>query len=74
MGIINLLCVVIISSLSFVVAMIIGMTKEQKRIQNIFRIKEGYSYSEFYDILEDFEEEERERENLDRFLKSRKRK
>jgi Mg2+/citrate symporter len=70
----DLLVTLIVVGLTYIVGLVVGMQKERKRIQTIFRIQKEISYSEFYDILEDFEEEERERENLDTFLKSRKRK
>jgi len=39
----------------FIVGMIVGREKECDRIQNIFRIKEKYTYNQFYSILEEFE-------------------
>ena len=62
---------IILIFFAFIVGLMYGSEKERSRIQNIFRIKEGYSYSKFYDILEEYSEEEAGRKAMEKFNKKR---
>ena len=67
----TMLYMTIIIFFAFIVGFIHGSEKERSRIQNIFRIKEDYSYNQFYDILEEYTEEEEGRKAMEKWNKKR---